>query len=101
MERNLIKVTFAYDNGDIEHLDGKNLEKWEDACNTSAVMSWNHFGESGFENIKFKKEKEEKMKQKKYVRKGGIGQNDIPKDGIPKVKVGDKIRVIPEKKGMK
>lgn len=59
MERNLIKVTFAYDDGDVEYLDGEDLKKWEDAANFSATMSHIHFGETGFEGIKFKKEQKE------------------------------------------
>jgi hypothetical protein len=34
---------------------GNNLAKWLAAADSSTVMSWTHFGKTGFEDIKWKK----------------------------------------------
>lgn len=41
MKKKLIKVTFEYE-GTVETLEGKQAQKWLDACNSQVLMSWIH-----------------------------------------------------------
>lgn len=41
MSRKLIKVVFEYEDS-IETLEGKQAQKWLDACNNQVLLGWTH-----------------------------------------------------------
>lgn len=43
--RRLTKVIMEYNNGDREYIDGDDVKKWQDALNSSIVLSYIHESE--------------------------------------------------------
>lgn len=43
-ERKLTKVIMEYDNGDIEYIEGDDVEKWQKALNNALFIDYTHRG---------------------------------------------------------
>lgn len=41
-DRKLKKVVMEYDNGDIEYIEGDDVERWQNAINSAIVLAYVH-----------------------------------------------------------
>lgn len=51
MAKKLIRVVRVYDDGSAEYISGGDLERWEGAAISTAMLYQAHFGKTGFEDV--------------------------------------------------